>query len=75
VTGALCPERMYFSGARGIHSAGLLFSLVGAPAMNSFSASANLASSSITYDATETFDKHIKTTTTNDTTLQSDGEL
>ncbi len=49
VTGARCPERENFSGGRGIHSVGVRFSRVGAPEMNSFSASASFASSSFTY--------------------------
>ena len=48
VTGARCPVSSYFSGGRGIHSPGDLFSRVGAPELNSFSASFNLLSSSFT---------------------------
>lgn len=48
VTGALCADRQCRSGGRGIHSAGERLSLVGAPAINSLSASANFASRSIT---------------------------
>lgn len=47
-TGALCPERQNFSGGLGIHSVGDLFPRVGAPSINSFSASESLDSSSIT---------------------------
>ncbi len=49
VTGARWPDRENFSGGRGIHSDGVRFSRVGAPEMNSFSASDSLASSSLTY--------------------------
>jgi hypothetical protein len=49
VTGARCPLSSNFSGGRGIHSAGERFSRVGAPDMNSFSASDSFASSSFTY--------------------------
>ena len=48
VTGARCPLRQNFSGGLGIHSLGVLLSLVGAPDIYSFSASANFASSSLT---------------------------
>jgi len=48
--GALCPVKLYFSGGLGIHSDGDLLPRVGAPSMNSFSASESLDSSSITYD-------------------------
>ena len=48
VTGALCPDSSYFSGGLGIHSPGDLFSRVGAPEINSFSASDNLLSNSFT---------------------------
>lgn len=49
--GALCPVRLNFSGGLGIHSAGDLLLRVGAPSMNSFSASESLDSNSITYDS------------------------
>ena len=49
VTGALWPDSSYFSGGLGIHSPGDLFSRVGAPDMNSFSASDSLLSNSLTY--------------------------
>ena len=48
VTGARWPLSAYFSGGRGIHSEGVRLSRVGAPLMNSFSASLNFASSSLT---------------------------
>ena len=48
VTGARWPLRQNFSGGLGIHSLGVLLSLVGAPDIYSFSASANFASSSLT---------------------------
>ena len=48
MTGALCPVSSYFSGGLGIHSPGDLFSLVGAPEINSFSASDNFPSNSLT---------------------------
>ena len=48
VTGAQCPVSSHFSGGLGIHSPGDLFSRVGAPELNSFSASFNLLSSSFT---------------------------
>ncbi len=50
VTGARCPDSEYFSGGLGIHSLGARFSRVGAPDMNSFSASVSLASSSLTWN-------------------------
>lgn len=46
--GALCPVRLYFSGGLGIHSDGDRLLRVGAPSMNSFSASESFDSSSIT---------------------------
>ena len=49
VTGLLCPDSENLSGGRGIHSPGSRLSRVGPPLLNSFSASANLASKSITY--------------------------
>jgi len=49
VTGARWPESSHFSGGLGIHSPGDLFSRVGAPELNSFSASFSLLSSSFTF--------------------------
>ena len=46
----LVLDRLNFSGGLGIHSDGDLLPRVGAPSMNSFSASESLDSSSITYD-------------------------
>lgn len=48
--GALCPVRLNFSGGLGIHSDGDLLPRVGAPSINSFSASESLDSNSITYN-------------------------
>ena len=50
VTGARWPLRQNFSGGLGIHSLGVLLSRVGAPDIYSFSASANLASNSLTWN-------------------------
>ena len=55
VTGARCPDSEYFSGGLGIHSLGARFSRVGAPDMNSFSASVSLASSSLTWNKGKLF--------------------
>lgn len=51
---ARCPVRQNFSGGRGIHSAGVRLALVGAPSINSFCASDNLDSSSITQENIKT---------------------
>lgn len=51
--GALCPVRLNFSGGLGIHSDGDRLPRVGAPSMNSFSASDSLDSSSITCDISQ----------------------
>lgn len=48
--GALCPVKLNFSGGLGIHSDGDLLPRVGAPSINSFSASESLDSNSITYN-------------------------
>ena len=49
VTGARWPLKQNFSGGLGIHSLGVLLSREGAPDIYSFSASASLASNSLTW--------------------------